>query len=418
MKAAWKAGGVEGCRGLLEEKRDAWKNVPLDVAVIGKSGVGKSSFINSIRGLTADDVELGAAAVGVKETTLEIRSYQHPDNPMLKFWDLPGLGTNVFPRSTYLSDIDVDRYDFFLLMTADRFFENDTWLGKEIRGRNKKYFFVRTKIGLDISNDRQAHPRTHNEDAVIDEIRCSTQDHLRKDGCGDVPVFLVDNYEHNKYNEFEKLKQQIIEDFPELKRSALIFSLQSTSEEMIRVKVAELRSRIWKCAALSAAGAAVPFAPGLSVAIDLGIITHEAIFYFRQLGLDSSSLKRCAMLHSLDHVKLQSIVTAALGVRAAGAITFETMKSILEILLPRLVPLAAAAAVEEGTRLFIPLIGSLIAAPLSFGGTYFALKLILDKFEKAALEVMKFVAGSIGVAEEDAAEKFEDTEDDDARLLD
>jgi len=404
MKAAWKAGGVDGCKRLLEEKADEWKNVPLNVAVIGNSGVGKSSFINSIRGLTADDVELGAAAVGVKETTLEIRSYQHPDNPMLKLWDLPGLGTKVFPKATYLSKIVVDRYDFFLLMTADRFTENDTWLGKEIRRRNKKYFFVRTKIGVDISNDRQAHRRTHKEEALIREIRRSTQDHLRKDGCGDVPVFLIDNYELNKF-EFEKLKQQMIQDFPELKKTALIFSLQSTSEEMVRVKVAELRSRIWKCAALSAAGAAVPFAPGLSVAIDLGIITHEAIFYFRQLGLDSSSLKRCAMLHSLDHVKLQSIVTRALGVRAAGAITFETMKMILQILLPRLVPLAAAAAVEEGTRAFLPLIGSLIAAPLSFGGTYLALKLILDKFEKPALDVMKFVADGVGMTTEIDGEK-------------
>ena len=189
MKAAWEAGGVEGCRRLLETKRDEWKTVPLNVAVTGNSGVGKSSFINSIRGLTADDE--GAAAVGVKETTLEIRSYPHPDNSMMKFWDLPGVGTNEFPRSTYLADIDVDRYDFFLLMTADRFTENDTWLGNEIHKRNKKYFFVSTKIADDISDDKKAHPRTHNEEAVIEEIRRSTEYHLRKDGCEGVPVFLI-----------------------------------------------------------------------------------------------------------------------------------------------------------------------------------------------------------------------------------
>ena len=61
-EAAWEAGGLEGYRRLLERKRDEWKNVPLNVAVIGNKGVGKSSFINAIRGLRADDE--GAAAVG------------------------------------------------------------------------------------------------------------------------------------------------------------------------------------------------------------------------------------------------------------------------------------------------------------------------------------------------------------------
>jgi len=108
LKNAFDSGGVEECIGLLERKRDEWKHILLNVAVTGNSGVGKSSFINAIRRLTAEDE--GAAPVGVKETTLDIQSYSHPCNPFLKFWDLPGVGTNRYPRETYLSDIDVDRY--------------------------------------------------------------------------------------------------------------------------------------------------------------------------------------------------------------------------------------------------------------------------------------------------------------------
>jgi len=55
LKNAFKSGGVEGCRIMLERKRDAWRNVPLNVAVTGNSGVGKSSFINAIRRLDGDD---------------------------------------------------------------------------------------------------------------------------------------------------------------------------------------------------------------------------------------------------------------------------------------------------------------------------------------------------------------------------
>ena len=48
-----------------------------------------------------------------------------------------------------------------------------------------------------------------------------------------------------------------------------------------------------------------------------------------------------------------------------------------------------AAAVAEDSSL-IPLIGPFIAVPLSFGGTYFVLKIALDKMEDVAIEVVKF----------------------------
>ena len=41
--------GLQGCQRSLPEKLEEWKEIPLNVAVIGNSGVGKSSFINAIR---------------------------------------------------------------------------------------------------------------------------------------------------------------------------------------------------------------------------------------------------------------------------------------------------------------------------------------------------------------------------------
>jgi len=386
LRSAFKSGGVEECRSLLERKRDEWKTVPLNVAVIGNSGVGKSSFINAIRRLTGDDK--GAAQVGVKETTVDIESYPHPSNPLLKFWDLPGVGTDRFPRATYLSQIEVDRYDFFLLITADRFTENDTWLGSEILKQDKKYFFVRTKIGIDISNNRKSHPKTHNEEAVMKVIRESTQQHLKKNGCEDVPMFLVDSYKLKTF-EFEKLEHQLIEDFPKLKKAALVLSLQSTSKEMIQLKVAELRSRMWKQACLSAAATAIPV-PGMSLVADYAIVTQEAEFYHMQLGLDETSLKRYAKLTRTDYRQLKSVVHRSVSCQLFG------MGGIRHLVEKYAGPLvrSTSAAVEEGSR-FIPLIGSFIAAPLSFGGTYYALKLVLDKMEGTALEVIQCAAESV-----------------------
>jgi len=61
--------------------------------------------LHDVRRLTADDE--GAAPVGVTETTSDIVDYPHPNNPMLKFWDLPGVGTPRFPRDGYLEAIQV-----------------------------------------------------------------------------------------------------------------------------------------------------------------------------------------------------------------------------------------------------------------------------------------------------------------------
>jgi len=380
LNLAYESGGVEECKRLLERKRDEWKTVPLNVAVIGNSGVGKSAFINAIRRLTADDEE--SADVGVKECTAEIESYPHPNNPLLKFWDLPGVGTDKFPGKTYLAKIKVDRYDFFLLITATRFTEYDTWLGKEFRKRNKKYFFVRTKIGQDVSNNKRAHPRTHNEEAVMRVIRESTEERLRTNGCEDASVFLIDSYRPKKFD-FDRLEKRLVEEFQKLKRCVLILSLQTMSEEMIQRKVAELRSRMWQVAALS--GAVTAALPGLTGVYDAAVVAEQTQFYYTQLGLDEISLKRYARVMSADYRQLRSHVDRCLGYEVSSV---EAVKKLIGSL--HATPLFEAAAAEINKC--IPEIGRYMVAPLSFAGTYYALKLILEKMERVALEVIHFAA--------------------------
>ena len=49
IQRAFADDGVEGVQGFLKETLKEWKTTPLNLAVIGNSGVGKSSFINAIR---------------------------------------------------------------------------------------------------------------------------------------------------------------------------------------------------------------------------------------------------------------------------------------------------------------------------------------------------------------------------------
>ena len=42
--------GVSGMEEFFKRKLDRWKDVEINIGVTGNSGVGKSSFINAIRG--------------------------------------------------------------------------------------------------------------------------------------------------------------------------------------------------------------------------------------------------------------------------------------------------------------------------------------------------------------------------------
>ena len=58
--------------------------------ITGRSGTGKSDFINTIRGLKHNDD--GAVYVDVMETTTKATEYQHPDNPNIFFVDILSIG--------------------------------------------------------------------------------------------------------------------------------------------------------------------------------------------------------------------------------------------------------------------------------------------------------------------------------------
>ena len=42
--------GIAGVQRMITEKLGLWKNTKINLAILGNSGAGKSSFINAIRG--------------------------------------------------------------------------------------------------------------------------------------------------------------------------------------------------------------------------------------------------------------------------------------------------------------------------------------------------------------------------------
>ena len=160
------AAAAEKINAYLEE----WDTIPLNIAITGETGSGKSTFVNTFRGLDKKDQSASAAPTGCVETSMEVKPYPHPNYPNVTLWDLPGIGTPNFQAENYLKQVQFERFDFFIIILADRFRENDVKLAKEIQKMEKKFYFVRSKMDQDMRNEENTQS-DFNEEKTLAKIR-------------------------------------------------------------------------------------------------------------------------------------------------------------------------------------------------------------------------------------------------------
>lgn len=263
---------------------DQLLNVSLNIAVTGNTGSGKSSFINALQGLSDDDD--GAAPTGVTETTMKVAMYEHPGMPNVKIWDLPGIGSPNFKADKYLKEVKFDTYDFFIILSSERFRDNDIMLAKEIKKKKKNFYFVRSKIDNDISSEQKK--KKFDEQKVLSKIREDCKNNLKE--MGNPNIFLISSFELEKYD-FENLRNTLEEELPTHKRSALLQAWPVCSAESLEKKIEFFKRMIW-AASFASAGIAVVPVPGLSVACDAGIVLSYFIRCYYAFGLDDGSLNR------------------------------------------------------------------------------------------------------------------------------
>ncbi|XP_062382977.1 interferon-gamma-inducible GTPase 10-like [Sardina pilchardus] len=198
---------------------DTFNNVVLNIGITGETGAGKSSFVNAIRGPRVNEVR--AAKTGVTQTTMYPTAYYDPSKPNIIIWDLPGIGDNTFKASTYLKDVKFKKYDFFIIVSAGRFKENDIMLAKEIQKKKKKFYFVRSKIDLDVKHGKE---KGVTEEHILQTIREDCEKNLRKIESS-APVFLVASRDWNRFD-FQELVEALERDLPGYKRPALVLNVQ------------------------------------------------------------------------------------------------------------------------------------------------------------------------------------------------
>uniref|UniRef100_A0A8D0BIL9 IRG-type G domain-containing protein n=1 Tax=Salvator merianae TaxID=96440 RepID=A0A8D0BIL9_SALMN len=217
-------------------------NVLLKIAVVGEPGSGKSSFINAMLGLSPDDP--GAAETGVQSTTTVIKDYPHPTLPHVILWDLPGRGASSFDEKISSKQVSLERYDFFFIVGSQRFRSTHVDLVHEIQEMKKKFFFVRTKVDLDLDASKRQRPSSYSEDGVLSAIREDCRQCLVKEGVIDPHIFIISNWDRDRYD-FLLLQETLKNRLLTLKRQAFLLNLPEACSPALDKKKMAVREKIW-----------------------------------------------------------------------------------------------------------------------------------------------------------------------------
>eukprot|EP00727_Mastigamoeba_balamuthi_P006113 m51a1_g2120 hypothetical protein (345) ;mRNA; r:1665905-1666939 len=110
------------------------------VFLCGPRGVGKSTLINSVRGLR--DGDLGAAATDSVECTAEPAAYPHG---AVVLYDLPGISSHV-PRETYVNRMGLRWADVVVVVTGAGLGQDEVEIVRLLEDAHIPWFLVRSKL--------------------------------------------------------------------------------------------------------------------------------------------------------------------------------------------------------------------------------------------------------------------------------
>ena len=255
----------------------------------------------------------------------------------------------------------------FLIFACNRFTENDLKLAREIKSMGKNFFFVLTKIDVDVNAEKRK--QSFDEEALLQKLRADCLNNLGDLLSNQQDIFLISNHFPDKWD-FSRLTSSILEALPRCQRESLTLTLTRLSTNIVKQKVDILKGRIWMVATASAAVAVVPL-PGLSIAVDTALILHEISCYLSQLCVPR--------LGTSDFLKL-SVATQDL----IRDVSIQSTKQISAYL----APYALGSSIEEYVR-YVPYVGPAIAGGLSFAATFSALRGCLQKAQEATLAAIK-----------------------------
>ena len=324
----------------LKKEYDDVKNTTVNIAISGQSGAGKSSLINAIVGRKVADV-------GITETTLDIKKYISNG---IHFSDLPGCGTEKFPVKTYIENCNLENFDAVIVVTANRFFENDIWLIKEMIRIGRPVYVVRTKMDLSITDG--LHDDNLNEYEVFEKVKNDIKSNI-----GNIQIkgiYLTSSREPQKMD-LSKLLIDIEHNLTGIKKQRFIADVAPLNERILLEKSIIAKKAVAYGASAAALNGINPI-PGLDIGLDIAILMKMSKEIQSIYGLDEKSIdelsKRMGNSANFTAVRAKAGQYAAKFVAKEGII----------LLLKRL----SVNIGSKGVLKYIPFVGQIAAAGIGY----------------------------------------------------
>jgi predicted GTPase len=201
---------------------EIFKNIT-SIAVLGRRGAGKSSFINALRNKSPYDED--AAVTGVIECTLENKCYElltseladsteiasNKQKEIIYIWDFPGVGTEKFPSSEYQKLISSIHIDVIIYAFYPDFGELDETILNAIKKTKINYILIRNKIDLDFDMNElneEEIDKLINTDWI--EMKPIYETKYRNILADEKIFFLSSNYEYKDHFDFYPFIQQLL----------------------------------------------------------------------------------------------------------------------------------------------------------------------------------------------------------------
>eukprot|EP00929_Paragymnodinium_shiwhaense_P076465 TRINITY_DN39324_c0_g1_i1.p1 TRINITY_DN39324_c0_g1~~TRINITY_DN39324_c0_g1_i1.p1 ORF type:complete len:604 (-),score=113.01 TRINITY_DN39324_c0_g1_i1:413-2224(-) len=161
----------------------------LNWGIMGRVGVGKSTLINALRGVTPRNAE--AAPVGVGHTTRRPKPYSFAGDiaqltrNMARLWDLPGAGTKDWPTDSYIRAAGLRHFDGVVFVTAGAFSDAEATLVSQLANFKVPYYLVRNKCDQDVVNNAQ------DNNAPLEDTLAEIRAELIEHGMDPKRTFLI-----------------------------------------------------------------------------------------------------------------------------------------------------------------------------------------------------------------------------------
>ncbi|XP_075047593.1 interferon-inducible GTPase 5-like [Mixophyes fleayi] len=380
MRAAFENEDFVEAANRIKQSLVDLEHVPLNIAVTGQSGSGKSTFINVMRGL--EDEEEEAAKTGVVDTTNKPTLYPHPQQRNVRYWDLPGIGSARFVAMDYVQIVNFSQYDFFFIIASERFKECHIQLAQAIHSMGKKFYFVKSKIDSDLNASRKQRRSSYNEEKILRDIRDKCIKCLWEGGIERPQVFLISCLELDKYD-FYLMQKTLESELPAHKRHVFLLSMPNIYSQALEKKKDALRKQIWKWACLYAFSS-------LTAKADSTSLVKTMTEFKEAFGLDEKSLNNLANTFGIDLSDLKSVIRSPLVHQEIICdLDVNQQLSSQDIT-------AITVMLTKYITSFAPVIGNLANTGIAFGTAYWMLcsflKDVADDAQRVLLKALENAA--------------------------